>query len=65
MSLNHDSRQVDTETGRLMIGRHIGAIREGAVYSGGKTHLGTMVAFTLRAQPAWVRVMVFYAQKIL
>lgn len=29
------SRQVDTETGRLMIGRHTGAIKEGAVYSGG------------------------------
>ena len=29
-------RQVDVDTGKLMIGRHTGAIREGAVYSGGK-----------------------------
>ena len=29
-------RQVDIKTGKLMIGRHMGELREGVVYSGGK-----------------------------
>jgi 5'-nucleotidase len=29
-------RQVDVDTGKLMIGRHTGVIREDSVYSGGK-----------------------------
>ena len=28
-------RQVDVKTGKLMIGRHMGALREGTIYSGG------------------------------
>ena len=28
-------RQVDVSTGKLMIGRHMGALKEGAIYSGG------------------------------
>ena len=31
-------RQVDIKTGKLMIGRKMGELREGAVYSGGKKH---------------------------
>ena len=31
-----DYRQVDVKTGKLMIGRHMGALREGTIYSGGK-----------------------------
>ena len=39
-------RQVDIKTGKLMIGRKMGELREGAVYSGGKDTI-YIVPFTL------------------
>jgi hypothetical protein len=43
-------RQVDTETGRLMIGRHTGAIKEGAVYSGGGNILHARLTIKIYTQ---------------